>query len=103
MNNKFKSAQRAYDNMTPDDSPVEDLHQPFYPCDVCGTREIEIVADNAQTDGYLHGKKRFATLCMGCIRSVRWNSPSREAAIEAWEDEMMEAQQKSKEDKRNGK
>ncbi len=77
--------------MTPPDAPVEDLHEPHYPCDVCGTREIEIVKERG-------GK--FSALCLGCTRRVRLYA-SRESAIEAWEDTMMEAQREAKEDRRN--
>lgn len=91
MDGKFKSAQRAYDNMSPPDDPFVH-HEPHYPCDVCGNRDIIIVPD---------GPEAWGANCAKCSNRIRWNSNSPQAAIESWEDAMMEAQLDAKEDRRN--
>lgn len=87
----FKKAQRAYDNMSPpEDNSI--YHEPYYPCDVCGNRDVVIVADFPESWG---------VNCCKCSRRVRYNSTSPQAAIESWEEVMMESQQQAKEDRRN--
>lgn len=92
MDDKFKKAQQAYDNMTPPDEPDRLFEETVYPCDTCGKREIELVPC---VDG-------FYAACCNCSNRMRFASDTADKAKENWEDAMWEAQRDQQEDRRDG-
>jgi hypothetical protein len=96
MDDKFRAAQRAYDNMSPPEERLPDHRYTNWPCDRCGSTRIEIVVN--EEDGYI-------PYCDKCNNRVT-NNQGRgwdldDEAEEAWEKEMERLHQEDLEDKKN--
>ena len=83
MDDKFREAQRAYDNASPYEGREADKRYTNYPCDKCGKTRVEITLD--KEDGYI-------PCCDKCGSRVTNNQgkgwDSDDEAYEAWEAEM---------------
>ena len=96
MDDKFREAQRAYDNMSPPDERPPDYRHVKWPCDRCGCTRIEITVD--KEDGYIpHCDKCGARVTDK--RGRGWDLD--DDAEDAWETEMERIYLEDQEDKRN--
>jgi hypothetical protein len=83
MDDKFRKAQQAYDNMSPPEEQLPDRRYTKGKCDRCGSTRIEIVLD--REDGYIP----YCDKCNSRVTNNRgkgWDTD--DEAYEAWEEEM---------------